>query len=385
MKRKTLFVHQGSELYGSDFIFSTVVRHASKITKPIIVLDSSGPLVEKLTPHAEAIYIIPLGVLRRKYLNPVGIFVMAWVMLGAILKLIKIIRKHDVSLVYTNTIGVLSGAFAAYMMRKPHIMHIHEILEEPRFIAALLAKFATKLSTRVVAVSGPVADYLRTHSSNNALNVCVIHNGISTDRFDIAIRGNIRAEFACNDNVFLVGMVGRLHFWKGQDILIEAAKILVDRGCNKFKVLMFGDVFSGYEAYGAELKKRVREYGLQETVIFCGFRNDAASLFVDADVIVVPSTLPDPLPTVVLEGMAARKPVVSTRHGGALEMIEDGRTGFLINPKSAVELAEKLEELMNYPELRFNMGAAGRERLEKCFSEQRFEKDILALINSELD
>jgi len=379
--KRVIFLHQGAELYGSDLIFAQVLSEVAGCVKAFVVLDGNGPLVERLKAiEGLVVHIHPLGVLRRKHMGIRGLFGLTREIIRAVSFLVHLIRKENVGLVYTNTIGIIAGMFAAALCRVSHITHVHEIITQPKIVARVLASLVKTMSQTVIAVSGPVKSFLDESSACRRENVKIIHNGISTTKFDQAKRGAIRREFGVNDDVFLIAMVGRLHFWKGQDVLIKAGAILRERGLEGFHVMLFGDVFSGYEYIREQLETLVHENGLEKKVTSCGFRNDTANLLVDADVVVVPSTLPDPLPTVVLEGMAAKKPVIGTAHGGITEMILDGQTGFLVRPGSSEDLAMALLRLAQDRELCLEMGQAGRQRLEEFFSTERFAQEIRLLV-----
>jgi glycosyltransferase involved in cell wall biosynthesis len=95
------------------------------------------------------------------------------------------------------------------------------------------------------------------------------------------------------------------------------------------------------------------------------------------DIFILPSILPDPFPTVILEAMAAEKPVVATAHGGALEMIASGKTGFHIPHNSAKEAAGVLEKLISDKGLIKRMGKEARKRVLKKFSLSAYDKKIL--------
>jgi glycosyltransferase involved in cell wall biosynthesis len=160
--------------------------------------------------------------------------------------------------------------------------------------------------------------------------VRVVHNGIAFAPFEQARSGKIRREYGVSDQTFLVALVGRIHYWKGQEQLLRAASILKEHGLADFRILMVGDVFPGYEHLLDRLKNEVAALSLESHVVFCGFRDDVPDVLRDADVVVIPSTLPDPFPTVALEAMIAAKPVIASATGGLVEMIEDGVTGYLV-------------------------------------------------------
>jgi glycosyltransferase involved in cell wall biosynthesis len=103
-----------------------------------------------------------------------------------------------------------------------------------------------------------------------------------------------------------------------------------------------------------------------------GYRSDIPQLLASLDLLVLPSTSPDPLPTVVLETMAASKPVLVTAQGGALEMVVDQETGRFMPIGEAKQAAAILAELLQNKERLKEMGTAGRRRVEKEFSAAAF-------------
>jgi glycosyltransferase involved in cell wall biosynthesis len=110
-----------------------------------------------------------------------------------------------------------------------------------------------------------------------------------------------------------------------------------------------------------------------------GFRDDVETVYGAADVVVVPSTRPDPLPNAALEAAAAGCCVVAANHGGLPEIISDGRTGRLVPPGDHVALARVLAELRDDPEQRDRLGAAAREDVRARFAPERLTEAIDAL------
>ena len=90
------------------------------------------------------------------------------------------------------------------------------------------------------------------------------------------------------------------------------------------------------------------------------------------DIFVLPSTNPDPLPTVVLEAMACGKPVVGYRHGGVCEMVKEGENGLLATPNQPAELSKAIQELADNTEKREQFGKASVQRQKELFSLQSY-------------
>lgn len=176
----------------------------------------------------------------------------------------------------------------------------------------------------------------------------VIHNGIDYSWFDV--KDNYRKKLGLDDVV--VGYIGRLEPHKGVEFLIKAAENL---NC---KLLIVG----GGSDEG-RLKGLVQKLGLEKKVRFTGFvpYDEIPKYYSSSDIVVYP-TLYEPLGNVILESMAAGKPIVASNVDGIPEIFEAG-TGYLIKP-SARELEDKLRILIDDDDLRKKMGALGKEKVK---------------------
>jgi len=385
---RVVFVHQGAELYGSDYVLLDIVSALSGVVEPLIVLDSDGPLVKKLECAGAQVSVRRLGVLRRKHLSVTGLArVLVWGV-GSTLWLQRLIRDSCAALVYSNTIGVLSGAFAARIAGVPHIWHIHEIVTKPRSVSRILTILVSRFSDRVIANSHAVATHLQKDSRIRwRSDVAVIHNGTDSARFDAVEPQRIeqfRAEHNVPDRGMLVAVVGRVHHGKGQDVFIEAVRIAVEQGYRDLRTLIVGDVYPGYEELLSQLVAKVEEYGLTEQLRFCGYRQDVDLIMRSIDLLVLPSTSPEGFGLVLLEAMAAGKPVIATAAEGPLEIVADGVTGYLVPPNDAQALADKLMYFAERTDLREEMGTAGRGRFEKLFTQEHFAAKIRSTVTGVL-
>jgi glycosyltransferase involved in cell wall biosynthesis len=142
---------------------------------------------------------------------------------------------------------------------------------------------------------------------------------------------------------------------------------------------MVGDAFPGYEYLYAQLDNQMQQLQVQDVVKQLGFRNDIPSIMQSIDLFLLPSQLPDPFPTVILEAMASGKPVIATQMGGALEMIEPGITGDFIPPNNAEEAANKIANWLNKEKLN-TAGRAARQRVLEKFSKEAWENKLIKII-----
>jgi glycosyltransferase involved in cell wall biosynthesis len=170
---------------------------------------------------------------------------------------------------------------------------------------------------------------------------------------------------AANEPV--AGIFGRLQRGKGQHVFLEAAWRLAQSGRPGRFLVVGGSVFGLEPEYAEELRRFARERGLGERVHFLGQRTDTNELMNGCDVVAMASLEPETWGLVVAEAMAAGRAVVAPAAGGPLEMIEDGRTGILVRPGNAAELAQAMERLFEQATLRRSLGAAAREHAEQHF------------------
>jgi glycosyltransferase involved in cell wall biosynthesis len=137
-----------------------------------------------------------------------------------------------------------------------------------------------------------------------------------------------------------------------------------------------GDPFPGNERSELRLGELAASLGLGERLRLLGFRDDIDTVLGAADVLAVPSTRPEPLGLVALEGAAAGLPVVASDHGGVREAVRHGHTGLLVPPGSAGALAGALRSLADDPELAGRLGAAGAELVRADFGRERMLDEV---------
>ena len=169
----------------------------------------------------------------------------------------------------------------------------------------------------------------------------------------------------CAPQTALIGMVANVRAPKGHEYFIRAARLIADQHPDTFFVIS-GDL---HKTLAPPLFKLVADLGLENRVKFLGYRQDVPRILAGLDIFVLPSTS-EGFPLVVLEAMACAKPVVATRCGGAGEVVEDGRTGFMVPVADAPAIARRVIELLDQKEKGASMGMAAKRRIEGEFSVQ---------------
>lgn len=370
---KILLLHSSSDVYGASKIFLGTVQLLKKRNHDVwVVLSEDGPLVKKLASAGATVLMVRLGILRRKYFNPRGIINRIATLLRARKQLQELIRKEKIELVYSNTTGVLAGAFAARNCGVRHIWHVHEIIENPFWLKQLLGHLMNRYAVGIIAVSEAVKQSWE--SVLPAERITVIQNGIDYSPY-LEHEQTLTKELQLPTAAIVIGMVGRVHYWKGQSYFLKLAGQLHQKHPS-LHFLLAGDAYPGYEYLYQEMQTQIETLQLSEVVHNLGFREDIPAVMQTIDLLLLPSQQPDPFPTVILEAMASAKPVIATQFGGAVEMIDAGITGDLMPADQVDTAVSVIESWLDKNRLQA-AGEAGRKRVLENFSLEAWEHKMI--------
>src|SRR2546426_6921073 len=277
-----------------------------------------------------------------------------------------VVHTHDL---YSNLLGVL----AAWMARIPVIISSRRDLSHwwwytPR--NRKLLRRVQSLSTFVLANSATVRDFLVREEGFDARTIRVVRNGIDAERFGKP-HGNREALLPGLDPKHkLVAVVANMNVEeKGHVDLIEAARVI----CSVLPETRFLLIGDGRERLGLEAK--AEGLGVRNNFLFLGRREDVPDLLGCCQLSVLPSWA-EGFPNVILESLAAGLPVVATRIGAILEIIEDEVSGLLVPARDPQALARAILRVLRDQELADRLARAGRERALTHFS---FDRTLLEL------
>jgi glycosyltransferase involved in cell wall biosynthesis len=343
---------------------------------PIVVLPAPGGLAKDLRAAGIEVLIRPLSVLRRELVHPRGLASLAPALArdGAALR--ALIRRRGVGLVHSNTSVVLGGAAAAALARVPHVWHVREIYS--RFPSWWPAYRRLLLTARALpCVSQATADQF-----GGSLRATVISDGLAVDAHR-APRAQARRTLGLHPEAPVIALLGRISDWKGQDVLVRALAepALRERGT---VALLAGAPWPGAEERCDRIVALARRLGVADRLVLAGFRDDVDSVYGAADLVAVPSTLPDPLPGAAIEAAAAGCAVVASAHGGLPEIIRDGETGRLVAPGDPRALAEVCAELLDDEQERRRLGSQAAADVRRRFASARQTEKISALYDAVL-
>lgn len=284
----------------------------------------------------------------------------------ALFRLYRIIKSGNYDIVHTHTgkAGAL-GRIAARMAGVPIIVHgLHGTMASPNPILDRIYLFLDRFTGRFTDCFISVGEDLKQRYIERGIGdpskYRVIHSGMDLDAFYKAadlpkeVIGKKKRELGANEDVIIIGKVASLEPRKGHKYTIQAAKKLAQLHDN-IKFLFVGDGW-----YRSKLERMVRRNGLEDSIIFTGYREDIAEVMATFDIVLLTS-LWEGLPQVLVQAAAVGKPIVAFAVEGAKEVVKDGVNGFIVPSKDVNSLVEKVEYLLSDLERAQAMGRQGRE------------------------
>ncbi len=377
-KQKILYVITKSNLGGAQkYVYDLATSLPKESFDVAVVCGGSGPLVDMLAKAN--IRVIPIKSLSRD------------INLGgdsrSFFELISIFRREKPDVIHVNSskVGGL-GAVAGRIARIPRIVftcHGWAFNEERSAVALAVIQFFSWLtvmfSHMTITVSNrDFVDGLRMPLTKGRL--ILVHNGIRNPEFkDRMTAQTYIRDLARKNGVeipktsLLMGAIGELHKNKGYEYMFRAFAEARKIRSSPYRLLVMGE---GEEK--ENLKKLIEELDLETDVSLLGFVKDAPTYLTAFDAFALTS-IKEGLPYVVIEAGYAGLPVVATNVGGVREIIEDMRTGILVQTRKPDDIAQGLTFLVNETEKSKQFGAALKEKVQKEFSMEKMVRETVAV------
>ncbi|MEO1601127.1 MAG: glycosyltransferase family 4 protein [Pseudomonadota bacterium] len=296
----------------------------------------------------------------------------------------RLIREEGVSVIHARSRAPAWSAYwAAKQTGRAFVTTYHGAYNEDfplkRQYNSIMAK-----GRPVIAISDFIRDMILERHRVPPERIVVIPRGADISVFsEDAVGAERTVKLAeawgiIDDPRPVVMLPGRLTRWKGQEKLIDAAKILREQRGEDFLILIVGD--GGEDWYVRALESRIRSAGLERQVWLTGGCTDMAAAYKLASVVVSASTDPEAFGRVVVEAGAMGRPVIATDHGGARETIRHGETGWLYPPKDVPKLAETIHAALELdPSERAHMGLAARARVHSRYTVSAMQRATIAV------
>ena len=298
-----------------------------------IVASSGGPMVAEVEKAGGTHITLPLG-----SKNPLTIY-------ANIEKLVRVIRDNKVDVVHARSRApAWSAYYAAQRAGVPYMTTFHSAYGASnavkRFYNSVMARGA-----RVIAISRFVADYAQRIYGVSNDKLRIIHRGVDVTRFDPALVDRarvdaLRREWNVPAGAPVIMLPGRLSGWKGHKILVQA---LAKLGRRDVLCLAVG---GGAPELKAEIEQTAAAFGVGSQLRVLDACRDMPAAYMVADVIASPATRPEGFGRVIIEAQAMGRPVIATSHGGAMETVVEGETGWLVPPHDVDALAAALHKAL---------------------------------------
>ena len=328
----------------SRAIFTLLRRMTFERMEPLILLPRGGPIQKELEERGLRYFIWG------SFTEPGSVPKYC----RAYWRTVRFLRRERVRVLHVNSHVFWRPAelLAAYTLRIPIIAHYHVINDTP-------APFMTLCRA---AVSN--SRYTAEQSLPAGLAKPVIYYSIDLDRFDAGI--SLRGELGLTPADVVVSFLGQIRDIKGvQDFIAMARRIRDPRA----RFLIAGECRDPKKYPGSYTVEDLESMiGKDNRIRYVDYVSKPENIYQTSDIIVMPSRWSEPLGLINLEAGACRKPVVATRVGGIPEVVDDGVNGYLVAPGDVDDLARRVQQLLDSPEQRRAMGAAGRLLVEREFT-----------------
>jgi glycosyltransferase involved in cell wall biosynthesis len=376
---RVLYLDHTSELGGAERSLLDLLERLDRTrVAPLLVTSPAGPLVERARALGIEVELLrldePALTLSREEWSQHR-FKFAWKARGFLWeawRLARLMRARGIDVVHTNTLKAhVLGSLVAWLARKPIVWHMRDLPSKRGDARNLLDRMFKVVRPGIIAISRAVAEDL---SPPMAAHTRVVHNGIDLAAFD-ARRATPVAGLPPRDGP-VVGTISHLIPWKGQDVFLYAAAQLLRRHPDA-RFVIVGDPIFQFRRERERLEGIVRYLGIGDRVAFAGHREDVPALLGTFDVFALPS-LYEPFGRVLIEAMAAERPIVASQAGGVPEIVVDGQTGMLVPPGDPEALANGLAAILEDPARAGQLAAAARERVAACFSLDATVRGVMA-------
>ena len=374
---RILMVGHTAALGGAELALLRMVRRVDAARFDCrVLLFSDGPLVAQLREAGIATDLLPLSykvvnTSRHQAGGALFRFHEVWATASQVWRVARFIRANRIDLVHTHSLKAnLIAGLASRLAGRSCIWHLHMSLTDgymPPWLAKIF-RFLTR----------SVPGYLIANSHYTLCSVAVagsrpswvIYPGIHLEEFAPPAPTPSQERHHAT-----VGIIGRISSTKGQDIFLRtAARVLQRFPTVRFQVI--GSAFFNDLVYEEEIHRLAESLGIAASVEFISFVSNVAARLHGLDIFVLASTTPEPFGQILVEAMAAGKPVVATNAGGVPEIVTHGQNGLLVPPGDVDQLAEAIHRLLSHPEQTSEMARRGQERVAERFTIERTVQDL---------
>jgi glycosyltransferase involved in cell wall biosynthesis len=355
-----LFLDQFNQPGGAQqCLFDLIAGVLERGWKAVVMLPGEGALGDKLRAMGVEVLPVACGPYASGHKTTSDLWRFIRDLWTAARQIAACRKAFRADLIYVNGPRLVPAAVLG-TWGLPIVFHCHSLLQ-PTYLRWLTAMPLRLARARIIASSHFVAKPLL-----STQRVTVIHNGVDQLSSSFPRRTGCR-----------IGIVGRIAREKGHDLFLDAARILHERIPESSFVVCGAPLFSD-PGYAAQIKRLAEGAPVE----FTGWRNDIAPILARLDLLVVPSTPVDATPRIIMEAFSAGLPVVAFANEGFRELIDDGRTGYLVTTRTAEALAARIERALT-GESRHCVAQAAYREWQARFSLAAYRANITEFLERE--
>ena len=311
-----------------------------------VVVSSGGALVGEMEKQGSRHYVLPV---HKKTLFSI---------LRTIPKLVEIIRKEDIEIVHARSrVPAWIAFFACRLTRKVFITTCHG------YYKTHFASRPMGWGKLVICPSQVIASHMNKDFGLPLERIRLIPRGVDLERFRFISPKDKRSD------VFNIGIIGRLSPIKGHSHFLRAiARVIRQINAPHIKVWIVGGASASHQAYKHELEVLVKRLGLGYCTEFLGTQRDIPGILSDLNLLVLASIRHEAFGRVIIEAHAAGVPVIATRVGGVVDIIDDNLTGILVAPGDVEGLAQAMVKVIKDKTLASHLAKNAYEKLRQKFT-----------------
>lgn len=378
--KRVIYIDQTALMGGAEIALVTLLMALDRSEwLPEVILGQEGPFAERLRQAGIRVEVLRMPPLllgpyegAHRMLDPRRWFAS----LTYAMALAGHLRDRHADLVHTVSLRAhVLGGLAARSAKVRSVWHIHSVVARPMISmggVVLLRMLARRLPNHIIFNSATSAACFNLPLGR----ATTISIGVDSRRF--SPNGNTTRAAK------RVGMLARFTPLKGQHIFLEAAESISTRH-PEAEFVLAGTALFGEEAYERKVRARALASTQRDRICFLGFVDNTPEFLRNLDIVVHASVLPEGFGQTIVEAMLAGKPVVATAAGGPSDIIENGVTGLLVEPGSAIRLADAIEYLMTHPDHALAMGRQARKSALERYDTIRFARSVEAVYSSVLE
>ncbi|CAN0447148.1 unnamed protein product [Laminaria digitata] len=378
-KQTLLFFSHSSALYGAErSLLDLLIGLDQSRYRLIVALPSEGPLADKLRGHNIEVRISA----HQNWMGGKYFLLAAILRLGANLisftRQWRWIKTEPIDLIYTNTSATPMGGMLSRYFNIPHLWHIREFIPKGtggKFYYGKLFSFwfIEKASSKVVCNSHQLKKELAPYITADKLTV--VHNGILRE-----IPADLKAKKApSKESEVVLGMIGSIGPNKGIADGIETLSVLKKAGINS-RLLIAGD---GLPKNKQVLRELANLHQVTDQIEWLGYLDDPSIVYERAHIILICSRW-ESFGRVAVEAGAAGCPVIASKRGGLLEVIEAGKTGLFYEPGNIAALTNCIDTLLKNPDLYQQISQYASKSVHDRFTTEKYVSKMVDIIQDQL-